>query len=169
MEDLEGCATTMAWDWDVDDIDADEDDGKQWVPMMPQMMKHAKTPRPSGMGAPTQPVMLMPPQHMTMYALHLTRGGLAEKASSPMEIPVQSPTGHGPLILKENVGEGARQRDEETTADSEGESKLTKLLMPQVWRARKAPSRKRGVPKNTAMVVLSELRSKPCDRCETQN
>jgi len=52
MEDLEGHAAAMAWDWDVDDIDADKDDGKQWVPMMPQMMKIAETPRPERMVAP---------------------------------------------------------------------------------------------------------------------
>jgi len=134
----------MAWDWDVDDIDTDEDDRKQWVPMTPQMKKIAETPRPARMGAPTLPVMLMPPQHMTMYTLQLTQGGLAEQASLPMVIPVLSPTGHGLLILKENVGEGVRQRDKETTTDGEGESELTKLLsMPKVWRAeRKAPSRK---------------------------
>src|SRR5882724_2376021 len=168
MEDLEGHAAAMAWDWDADDIDADEDDEKQWVTVMPQTMKHAKTPRPSRMGAPTQPVMPMLARQMTMYALHLTRGGLAEQASSPMVIPVQSPTGCRQLIIKENVGEGARQRDEETTADDEGESELTELSMPQVQRARKAP-RKRGIPKNAAVVVLSELRSRPCDRCEIQN
>jgi len=51
----------MAWDWDTDDNDTDEDDGKQWVPMTPQIMKIAETPRPVRMGAPTLPVMLMPP------------------------------------------------------------------------------------------------------------
>ena len=51
----------MAWDWDTDDNDTDEDDGKQWVPVMPQTMKVAETPRPARMGAPTLPVMLMPP------------------------------------------------------------------------------------------------------------
>jgi len=130
MEDLEGRTAAMGWDWDADDIDMDEDDGKQWVPVMPQMMKHAEMPRPSRMGAPTQPVMPMPTHQMTMYALHPTRGGLAKQARSPMVILVQSPTGHGQMIIKENVGEGARQRDEETTADDEGESELTKLLMP---------------------------------------
>ena len=62
----------MAWDWDMDDIDADEDDGKQWVPMTPQTMKIAKTPRPARMGAPMLPVTPMPAQQMSMYALHLT-------------------------------------------------------------------------------------------------
>ena len=61
MEDLEGYTAAMAWDWDVDDIDMDKDDGKQLVPMMPQMMKIAKTPRPTRMGAPMLPVMRTPP------------------------------------------------------------------------------------------------------------
>jgi len=72
MEELEGHTATMAWDWDTDNIDVEKDDGKQWVPMMPQMMKTAKTPRPARMGAPTLPVTPTPPQQMTMYALHLT-------------------------------------------------------------------------------------------------
>jgi len=55
-----------------------------------------------------------------------------------MVILVLLPTGCILVILKENIGEGARQRDEE------GQSKLTELSsMPKVWRAeRKAPSRK---------------------------
>jgi len=61
-----------------------------------------------------------------------------------MVIPVIFPTSHRLLIIKENVGEGVRQRDEETTTDGEGESELSELLsMPKVQRAeRKAPSRK---------------------------
>ena len=59
MEDLEGRATAMAWDWDADDIDVDKDDGKQWVPMTPQMMKPAEMPRPARKGAPMLPVTLM--------------------------------------------------------------------------------------------------------------
>jgi len=72
MEDLEGRTTAMAWDWDMDDIDMDEDDGKQWVPVMPQTMENTETPRPSRMGAPTQPVTPMLARQMTMYALRPT-------------------------------------------------------------------------------------------------
>jgi len=39
MEDLEVQAAVMAWDWDANEIDVDEDDGKQWVPVTPQMMR----------------------------------------------------------------------------------------------------------------------------------
>src|SRR5882724_13037399 len=107
---------------------------------------------------------------MTMYALHLTRSGLAKQASSPIVIPVLSPNRSGPIIIKENIGEGARQGDEETTADDPGESELTEQSsVPKVRRAeKKPPLRRRGIPKNAAVVVLSELRSKPCDRCEAQ-
>ena len=89
----------------------------------------------------------------------------------PIVIPVHSPTGCRPLILKENVGEGVRQMDKETTMDGEGESELTELSsMPKVrWAERKAPSRKRGVPKNAAVVMLSEPRSRLCDCCEAQS
>src|SRR5882724_6006001 len=88
-----------------------------------------------------------------------------------MVILVQSPTGHGQMIIKENVGKGVRQRDEETTMDDDGESELTELLgIPKTRRAgRKAPSRKRGVPKNTTVVMLSEPRTRLCDRCEAQS
>ena len=88
-----------------------------------------------------------------------------------MVIPVISPTSHGLLIIKENVGKGVRQRDEETTTDREGESDLNELSsMPKVRRAeRKALSRKQGIPKKATMVVLSEPRLKPCDQCEIQN
>jgi len=50
----------MTWGWDMDDIYADKDDGKQWVPVMPQMMKLAETPRPTRMGTPMLPVTPMP-------------------------------------------------------------------------------------------------------------
>ena len=88
----------------------------------------------------------------------------------PIVIPVQLPTIHGPLVFKENVGEGARQRDKETTADNDREGKLTEMSnMPKVQRAGKAPSRKQGVPRNTTVVMLSELRLRPCNHCKAQS
>jgi len=52
MEDLEGHAATMAWDWDTDDIDVDQDDGKQWVPVTPQMMRQLDTVRTTQIESP---------------------------------------------------------------------------------------------------------------------
>ena len=37
MWELEAWASAMAWDWDVDNIDV-EDDGKLWVPVMAQTL-----------------------------------------------------------------------------------------------------------------------------------
>ena len=33
MWELEVWVSAMAWDWDVDDIDVEDDDGKLWVPL----------------------------------------------------------------------------------------------------------------------------------------
>jgi len=67
MEDLEGRAAAMAWDWDADNIDMDEDDGKQWVPMTPQMMRHLDTARTTRIKSPVQ--AMTPPRRMQVYAL----------------------------------------------------------------------------------------------------
>src|SRR5882724_12444526 len=42
--------------------------------------------------------------------------------------------------------------------------------MPKAWKEKKKdPTRRQqGVPKNATMVVLTKLRSKPCDWCEVQ-
>ena len=56
-------------------------------------------------------------------------------------ILVQTPQVHRDLIIKENLGKGSRQGDEETTMDEEGESELTKLLsLPKVQRVEKKAS-----------------------------
>jgi len=35
MEELEGCMAVMEWDWDADNIDVNEDNREQGVPMTP--------------------------------------------------------------------------------------------------------------------------------------
>ena len=46
----------------------------------------------------------------------------------PKVLPVLMPLVHREMVIKENLGKGSRQGDEEMTMDEEGESKLTKLL-----------------------------------------
>ena len=54
-------------------------------------------------------------------------------------LPVLAPLVHGEMVIKENLGKGSRQGDEEMTVDEEGESELTELLsMPK--------GRKKGPP-----------------------
>jgi len=64
MVELEEHTSLMAWYWDAEDIDLQEDDGKMWVPVTAQtlkidMAKHKKFP-------PANPVML--PRQMTVRA-----------------------------------------------------------------------------------------------------
>jgi len=45
----------------------------------------------------------------------------------PTIMPVLMPTCHGPITIKENMGKGVREWDEEMTAYEEGETELSKL------------------------------------------
>ena len=72
--------------------------------------------------------------------------------------------------IKENLGKGSRQGDEEMTAD-EVETELTKLLStPKVQKIERKPlTRTWGIPKNAAITVSSELRLKTCKQCKVKN
>jgi len=39
MGELEVQATAMAWDWDVNDIDVEDDNRKLWIPVMAQTLQ----------------------------------------------------------------------------------------------------------------------------------
>ena len=74
MLELEERASAMAWDWDVDDIDPNDDDGRQWVPMMAQTLKTGTAEgqwRISPAAPVFPPTYLTPPLHMTVYAVQL--------------------------------------------------------------------------------------------------
>ena len=55
--ELDAHVATMAWDWEADDIDADKDDSRTWVPVMPQTMRMAEAQRPGRAGPPMLPMM----------------------------------------------------------------------------------------------------------------
>jgi len=38
MWELEAWSSAMAWDWDADNIDPDDNDGKLWVPVTAQIL-----------------------------------------------------------------------------------------------------------------------------------
>jgi len=65
MEELEGHVAMMAWDWDAEDIDPHEDDGKPWVPVTLQMMRMLKSLMDTRAGrlVPT----MTPPRQMAIY------------------------------------------------------------------------------------------------------
>jgi len=74
MLELEEQASAMAWDWDADDIDPDNDDRRQWVPMMAQTLKTGAAKgqwKISPIAIKIPPSYLTPPRHMTVYAVQL--------------------------------------------------------------------------------------------------
>ena len=106
MEDLEAQAAFMAWDWEANDINADEDDGKQWVLVTPQTMRHVATAKPTRIKLPV-PAM-MSPCRMQVYTLQPSRDRPAEQASMPKVLLVLTPLVHGEIVIKENLGKGSR-------------------------------------------------------------
>ena len=68
----------MAWDWDAEEIDPQEDNGKMWVPVTPQPLKVPTNMRDSMVLLP-----MMPLREMWVYAVQPNRGGLVQQASMP--------------------------------------------------------------------------------------
>jgi len=106
MQDLEGCAATMVWDWDANDINADEDDGRQWVLVTLQTMRHIETLRDIQIESPMPHTT--PSHQMWVYVLQLSRDGQAEQVSMPSVIPVHMPQVCGDLVINKNLGKGSR-------------------------------------------------------------
>jgi len=89
----------MAWDWDADDINGDNDDRKLWVPMTAQMlnMGRAKQHR----GSPSLEPMTLS-RHMTVYTVQPNQDGSAEQASMLVIMAMQTPQMTGHVVIKAN-------------------------------------------------------------------
>jgi|SRR5882724_1931155 len=99
MWELEAWASAMAWDWDMDDIDPNDDNGKLWVPVTAQTLNMGEAEQHSG--AP-HPEPVMPPRHMAVYVVQLTQDGSAKQASMPVLMAVQTPRMTGCMVIKAN-------------------------------------------------------------------
>jgi len=86
-------------DWDADDINPEENDGKLWVPLMAQTLKTGVAEEHRAF-PPTGPVT--PPRQMTIYMVQLNRDVLAEHASMPVVIPILLPQIQGWVVIKAN-------------------------------------------------------------------
>jgi len=122
MWELEAWASTMAWDWDADDIDPDDDDGKLWVPVMAQTLKTGLAEQDRG-NPPSGPAT--PPRQMTVYVVQENEEISAEQVSVPVVMPILTPQMKGRVIIKANLGRGESPREEETTADKDGEREMS--------------------------------------------
>jgi len=67
MDELEGHAAAMAWDWDANDIDGNEDDTKLWVPITPQTLTIMTTEWDARINTPANP--MIPPRQMWVYVV----------------------------------------------------------------------------------------------------
>ena len=73
----------------------------------------------------------------------------------------------GNRTIKENLAEGQSPREEDMTADEEGESELSMpMTMPEAKPMKKRATRagRRGVPQKAEVIVLTELRMRKCDQ-----
>ena len=106
MLELEERASAMAWDWDADNIDPNDNYGRLWVPMMAQTLKmgtaEGQKQLPPAAPAVMPPTHLTPPRHMTVYAVQLNRDRSSEQASTPVVIPVLTPQMQGWVVIKAN-------------------------------------------------------------------
>ena len=122
MWELEAWVTAMAWDWDADDIDGDDEDRNLWVPMMAQTLNMGTAKWYRGL---PHPEPAMPPRQMTVYTVQLNQDGSAEQASTLVLMPVQMPQMTGCVVIKVNQGQGESPMEEEMTADEDGEREVS--------------------------------------------
>ena len=109
MWELEAQPSAMAWDWDADDIDPDDNDRKLWVPVMAQTMKTG--PAEENRGHPhVGPAT--PPRQMTVYVVQENEEISAEQVSVPVVMPILTPQMKGRVIIKANLGRGESLREE---------------------------------------------------------
>src|SRR5882724_4393563 len=99
--ELEARASTMAWDWDADNIDPNDDDGKLWVPVTAQTLKTGPAEEDRG-NPPADPAT--PVRQMTVYAVQENEDRSAEQASKPIVMPILTPQMKGQVVIKANLG-----------------------------------------------------------------
>src|SRR5882672_2941487 len=165
----------MAWEWDGGYIDADEDDGREWVPVTPQTLqmrgadrgkktgeagednaKKTSRAKDAAVNRPTTPV-----RKMAVYAIEEGPSGSIAQARTPTVMVVRMPQTEGEHVVKENLGKGDSPREEETTADEEGESEVSEASMTPQAKAGKGKMKRtgwRGVPKKAEVIVHADPR-----------
>src|SRR5882724_4768207 len=120
-----------------------------------------------------------PARQMTVYMVQENEDGSAEQASSPMVMPILTPQMKGQVVIKANLGQGESPREEETTADEDGEremselSELSKAPAPPCNQATKIKgktprARWTHVPKQVGIIISAKARTLQCDRCHTK-
>ena len=87
-----------------------------------------------------RPMMLV--RKMAVYAIEEGPSGSIAQARTPTVLVVCTPQTKGEHIVKESLGKGDSPREEETTADEEGESKVSEASMTPQAKAGKGKTRR---------------------------
>ena len=90
---LESRAEEMSWDWDAEDIDPDEDDGKVWVPVTPKTLgegAHTASHGPRVDGQEPGAAGRVNPAGQMMRVYALSQDSMSEQAVAPVLCSVQS-------------------------------------------------------------------------------
>ena len=165
----------MSWDWDAEDIDPDENDGKVWVLVTPKMLGEgvhmvSHWPRMDGQEPGTAGRVNPPGQTMRLYGL--SQDSMSEQAVAPVLHSVQMPLRDCPMTILVN-------KEYSVLSDSAVSSTDEKWLR---WENRPEkgdglkvlgrPGNKQAgqaVPKNAPVVMSRMPRPTSCDRCRKGN
>ena len=91
----------MSWDWDAEDIDLDEDDGKVWVLVTPKTLGEGPHTVSHGSRMDRQEpgaAGRVNPPGQTMRVYGLSQDSTSEQAAAPVLRLVQTPLRDRPMI-----------------------------------------------------------------------
>jgi len=101
MEELEAHTVMVVWDWNVDDINKDEDDRRAWVPVTPHTLAIGEAECGGRSVAAMLPMTLV--RLTTNYTMQLSQSKVARQV---MESPI-TPR----MLVTEEMYKGHRAED----------------------------------------------------------
>jgi len=167
----------MSWDWDAEDIDPDEDDGKMWVPVTPQTMVVTETdgeisPPASKVREASRDEARATDRMMKVYAVRHGPDGVAQ-ARTPIAQVVQMPRRVAKVVIRGNEeASETSELSEGTDEDMEVAGKRGEKGRKEKIQAEAGPLKSPGkvhVPKSTPVVTSTTPREVPCDQCRRMN
>jgi len=169
----------MSWDWDIEDIVPDEDDGRMWVPIKPKTLgeeagnNDAATP-PTARAENHAPAASTENRlEMAIYAVADGPEGPIQASSSVHQI-VGMPIIVPKVIIRSNEEEPESSQLSELSSLTESSlsqedtnlGKRKDTPVPHTAKETAMWPKKRQVAKNAPMVTLRTTREPPCDRCK---
>ena len=168
----------MSWDWDTEDIDPEEDDGKIWVPVTPKTLEAVDAEKgavPLMAGQVMSPEKEVRPTEWTMQVYTMTGGpkGMAQATLAVTKVINLPKRTHRIKVYANKELSDVSESDGLTGTD--GEAKVGKETERKETERNKEKPRgqaksgkvggKPPVPNKTPVVTSSTPREIPCDQC----